>query len=92
VKALTWHEKAVCTLRGSSRSEDRASEGCDHQNYAWAICGSDLHIYGGIIPSMKRGDVLGHENMGEVVEVGPGAASGASSPPDRPDVPSASGG
>src|SRR5881394_3821308 len=30
----------------------------------------DLHIYGGIIPAMKSGDVLGHENMGEVVEVG----------------------
>src|SRR4030081_3796376 len=32
-----------------------------------AICGSDLHIYGGIIPSMKSGDILGHENMGEVM-------------------------
>src|SRR4249919_1765464 len=29
-----------------------------------------VHIYGGIIPDMKKGDVLGHENMGEVVEVG----------------------
>ena len=37
-----------------------------------AICGSDLHIYNGMIPTMKRGDVLGHEFMGEVVEVGPG--------------------
>jgi threonine dehydrogenase-like Zn-dependent dehydrogenase len=36
-----------------------------------AICGSDLHIYGGYIPTMKRGDVLGHEFMGEVVEAGP---------------------
>ena len=35
-----------------------------------AICGSDLHIYGGYIPSMRRGDILGHEFMGEVVEVG----------------------
>ena len=35
-----------------------------------AICGSDLHIYGGYIPTMKSGDVLGHEFMGEVVEVG----------------------
>ena len=35
-----------------------------------AICGSDLHIYGGYIPTMKKGDVLGHEFMGEVVEVG----------------------
>jgi threonine dehydrogenase-like Zn-dependent dehydrogenase len=37
-----------------------------------AICGSDLHLYDGYIPTMKRGDILGHEFMGEVVEVGPG--------------------
>jgi threonine dehydrogenase-like Zn-dependent dehydrogenase len=37
-----------------------------------AICGSDLHLYNGFVPTMKRGDVLGHEFMGEVVEVGPG--------------------
>jgi threonine dehydrogenase-like Zn-dependent dehydrogenase len=37
---------------------------------ATAICGSDLHIYNGLIPTMKTGDVLGHEFMGEVVEVG----------------------
>ena len=35
-----------------------------------AICGSDLHIYDGYIPTMEKGDVLGHEFMGEVVEVG----------------------
>jgi len=35
-----------------------------------AICGSDLHIYNGYIPSMEKGDILGHEFMGEVVEVG----------------------
>jgi len=35
-----------------------------------AICGSDLHLYNGFIPSMERGDILGHEFMGEVVEVG----------------------
>jgi threonine dehydrogenase-like Zn-dependent dehydrogenase len=35
-----------------------------------AICGSDLHIYGGFIPTMQKGDILGHEFMGEVVEVG----------------------
>jgi threonine dehydrogenase-like Zn-dependent dehydrogenase len=37
-----------------------------------AICGSDLHLYNGFIPSMHKGDILGHEFMGEVVEVGPG--------------------
>jgi threonine dehydrogenase-like Zn-dependent dehydrogenase len=36
-----------------------------------AICGSDLHLYDGFIPTMKKGDVLGHEFMGEVVETGP---------------------
>jgi threonine dehydrogenase-like Zn-dependent dehydrogenase len=35
-----------------------------------AICGSDLHLYDGYVPTMKRGDVLGHEFMGEVVELG----------------------
>jgi threonine dehydrogenase-like Zn-dependent dehydrogenase len=37
-----------------------------------AICGSDLHLYDGYIPTMKRGDILGHEFMGEVVETGRG--------------------
>src|SRR5687768_16917212 len=35
------------------------------------ICGSDLHLYDGYIPFMKPGDILGHEFMGEVMEVGP---------------------
>jgi threonine dehydrogenase-like Zn-dependent dehydrogenase len=35
-----------------------------------AICGSDLHLYNGFIPTMERGDVIGHEFMGEVMEVG----------------------
>ncbi len=35
-----------------------------------AICGSDLHLYDGYVPTMESGDVLGHEFMGEVVEVG----------------------
>jgi threonine dehydrogenase-like Zn-dependent dehydrogenase len=35
-----------------------------------AICGSDLHLYDGYVPAMKKGDILGHEFMGEVMEVG----------------------
>jgi threonine dehydrogenase-like Zn-dependent dehydrogenase len=35
-----------------------------------AICGSDLHLYNGYIPTMQKGDILGHENMGEVVGTG----------------------
>jgi threonine dehydrogenase-like Zn-dependent dehydrogenase len=37
-----------------------------------AICGSDLHLYDGYIPTMEKGDILGHEFMGEIVEVGKG--------------------
>jgi threonine dehydrogenase-like Zn-dependent dehydrogenase len=37
---------------------------------ATAICGSDLHLYDGYIPTMEKGDILGHEFMGEVVEIG----------------------
>jgi threonine dehydrogenase-like Zn-dependent dehydrogenase len=36
-----------------------------------AICGSDLHLYGGKVPTLMKGDILGHEFMGEVVELGP---------------------
>jgi threonine dehydrogenase-like Zn-dependent dehydrogenase len=72
VKALAWHGK------GDIRCDDVPDPKIEHPRdaiikvTACAICGSDLHIYGGIIPAMKKGDVLGHENMGEVVEVGPG--------------------
>lgn len=71
MKALAWHGK------GDIRCEEVPDPKIEHPRdavikvTACAICGSDLHIYGGIIPSMKKGDVLGHENMGEVVEVGP---------------------
>ncbi len=40
-----------------------------------AICGSDLHLYDGFMPEMKRGDILGHEFMGEVVELGKGVSN-----------------
>ena len=38
---------------------------------ATTICGSDLHLYNGYIPFMQHGDILGHEFMGEVVDIGP---------------------
>lgn len=70
MKALTWHGK------GDVRCESVPDPTIEHPRdaiikvTACAICGSDLHIYGGLIPEMKGGDVLGHETMGEVVEVG----------------------
>ncbi len=50
-----------------------------------AICGSDLHLYDGFVPTMEKGDILGHEFMGEVVEVGSGV--GNLKPGDRVVVP-----
>ncbi len=50
-----------------------------------AICGSDLHLYDGMVPSMKRGDILGHEFMGIVEEVGSGVTR--LQPGDRVVVP-----
>ena len=70
MKALTWHGK------GDIRCESVPDPKIEHPRdaiikvTACAICGSDLHIYDGVIPAMKSGDVLGHETMGEVVEVG----------------------
>src|SRR5215216_3591132 len=40
-----------------------------------AICGSDLHLYNGFVPAMEKGDVLGHEFMGEVVDGGRGVSN-----------------
>src|ERR671917_380176 len=40
-----------------------------------AICGSDLHLYDGYVPTMRKGDILGHEFMGEVVETGKGVTN-----------------
>jgi threonine dehydrogenase-like Zn-dependent dehydrogenase len=51
------------------------------------ICGSDLHLYDGYIPTMEQGDIMGHEFMGEVVEVGPGVQPDKLKVGDRVVVP-----
>ena len=70
MKALTWHGKG--DIRCDSVPDPTIVDGRDAiiKVTSCAICGSDLHLYDGVIPSMKHGDVLGHETMGEVVEVG----------------------
>jgi threonine dehydrogenase-like Zn-dependent dehydrogenase len=70
MKALTWHGKG--DIRCEHVPDPRIEHGRDAiiKVTACAICGSDLHLYDGVIPTMERGDVLGHETMGEVVEVG----------------------
>ena len=51
------------------------------------ICGSDLHLYDGFVPTMEQGDILGHEFMGEVVETGPGISKDKLKVGDRVVVP-----
>ena len=70
MRALCWHGK------GDVRCDTVPDPKIEHPRDAiikvtsCAICGSDLHLYDGYMPTMKSGDVLGHETMGEVVEVG----------------------
>ncbi|MGW7265178.1 zinc-dependent alcohol dehydrogenase [Streptomyces sp. NPDC054842] len=52
-----------------------------------AICGSDLHLLDGYVPTMEKGDIMGHEFMGEVVEVGPGVDADKLRVGDRVVVP-----
>jgi threonine dehydrogenase-like Zn-dependent dehydrogenase len=70
MKALTWHGKG--DVRCEEVPDPKIQDGRDAiiKVTACAICGSDLHLFDGIMPTMEKGDVLGHETMGEVVEVG----------------------
>ena len=70
MKALTWHGRG--DIRCETVPDPEIQDGRDAivKVTACAICGSDLHLMGGFVSSMERGDVLGHECMGEVVEVG----------------------
>ena len=72
MKALTWH--GVGDIRCESVPDPKIEDARDVivKVTACAICGSDLHLMNGMMPTMKSGDVLGHEFMGEVVEVGQG--------------------
>jgi len=73
MRALTWHGKH--DVRMETVPDPRIVNPRDAiiRITSTAICGSDLHLYDSYIPSMHRGDILGHEFMGEVVETGPGS-------------------
>ena len=72
MKALCWHGKN--DIRCDSVPDPKIEDPRDVivKVTACAICGSDLHLMDGLMPTMKSGDILGHEFMGEVVEVGSG--------------------
>ncbi|HVF46707.1 MAG TPA: zinc-dependent alcohol dehydrogenase [Pyrinomonadaceae bacterium] len=70
MRALCWYGKG--DVRVDTVPEPKIENGRDAiiRITSTAICGSDLHLFNGYMPTMEKGDVLGHENMGEVVEVG----------------------
>ena len=75
MRALCWHGVGKVGIENVSEPELLNSRDAIVKVSSTAICGSDLHLYNGYIPSVYRGDILGHEFMGEVVEVGSGVAN-----------------
>ncbi|MGB3377264.1 MAG: zinc-dependent alcohol dehydrogenase [Allopontixanthobacter sediminis] len=73
MKALTWHGTKDVRVENVDDPEIINPRDAIIKVTSTAICGSDLHLYDGVIPGMKPGDVLGHEFMGEVVETGSGS-------------------
>ncbi|MET0273361.1 MAG: zinc-dependent alcohol dehydrogenase [Phenylobacterium sp.] len=73
MRALTWHGKHDVRMETVPDPEIINPRDAIIKITSTAICGSDLHLYDSFIPTMHRGDILGHEFMGEVVETGPGS-------------------
>jgi threonine dehydrogenase-like Zn-dependent dehydrogenase len=71
VKALCWQGKTRVTVERVHDPSILNPRDAILRITHTAICGSDLHLYDGCIPTMEPGDVLGHEFMGEVIETGP---------------------
>src|SRR5688572_12346531 len=72
MKAICWHGKKDIRLENVPDPQLINEQDAIIRVTASAICGSDLHLYNGLMPSMESGDVLGHEFMGEVVALGRG--------------------
>jgi threonine dehydrogenase-like Zn-dependent dehydrogenase len=72
MKATTWQGKKSIKVEEVPDPKILNAQDAIVKVTLTAICGSDLHLYNGFVPGMMRGDVLGHEFMGEVVEVGSG--------------------
>ena len=86
MRALVWHGTA--DIRCETVPDPQIEDDRDAiiRVTTCAICGSDLHLYDHFMPGMKAGDIMGHETMGEVVEVGRGA-KGALKVGDRVVIP-----
>ncbi|WP_027518466.1 zinc-dependent alcohol dehydrogenase [Bradyrhizobium sp. WSM1417] len=72
MKALVWHGKEDIRCDTVTDPEIQDPRDAIIKVTSCAICGSDLHLFHNYIPGMLPGDIMGHETMGEVVEVGSG--------------------
>jgi len=70
MRAITWHGKEDMRCEQVPDPVIESPRDAIVKVTSCAICGSDLHFYDGYMPGMKKGDIVGHEFMGEVVEVG----------------------
>ncbi|MGR3198059.1 MAG: zinc-dependent alcohol dehydrogenase [Paracoccus sp. (in: a-proteobacteria)] len=71
MRALTWHGRHDVRVENAPDPEIVNPRDAIIEVTSTAICGSDLHLYDGVIPGVAKGDILGHEFMGRVVESGP---------------------
>ncbi len=71
MRALTWHGKYDVRVDTVPDPEIVNPRDAIIEVTSTAICGSDLHLYDGVIPGVMQGDILGHEFMGRVVDTGP---------------------
>src|SRR3978361_1809297 len=70
MRALCWHGKGDVRVDTVPDPKIQHPRDAIIKITACAICGSDLHLLDGYQPTMESGDILGHENMGEVIELG----------------------
>jgi threonine dehydrogenase-like Zn-dependent dehydrogenase len=70
MKANCWLDKTTVRVEDVPEPQILNQRDAIVRITSTAICGSDLHLYNGLVPTMKSGDILGHEFMGEIVEVG----------------------
>jgi threonine dehydrogenase-like Zn-dependent dehydrogenase len=72
MRANVWMGKKDVRVETVPDPKILSNRDCIVRVTSTAICGSDLHLYNGFVPTMEKGDILGHEFMGEVMEVGSG--------------------
>src|ERR1700684_1903709 len=74
MKALCWEGKQKISVKNVHDPKILRPDDVIIKITTAAICGSDLHLFDGYVPTMQKGDIMGHEFMGEVVESGRGVS------------------